>query len=301
MDVTRDRLVDLGLDAVATTTPPSLRTRVLGDATDRPRPAWPVSPDGLGAQAAFMRTAAELSGLLDALTPEDWRSTTAVRGGTVHDLVRHLVGVERYVHGQLGYGPRLEAPSREDHPLVAVAATIDLVGADGAILGAAFWRETMRTLAASSQLGPDHPVAFHHLTGSLRGLLVVRTFELWTHNEDIRRATQRPLNGLDDERLSLMSSELMGLLPTGMALAGTARPGRAARLRLTGLGSGEFVVALAPDESPGRPDVTIRVEAVDLCRLAADRMAPRDLAVEVDGDITLLEPVLVGASAFALD
>jgi uncharacterized protein (TIGR03083 family) len=273
---------------------------VLGAAAARPRPAW-ATDAGLDSQGAFMRTAADLGRLLDTLAPHEWAMPTGVLESTVYDLVRHLVGVERYVHGQLGYGVRLDAPRPDDHFRVSGMAAADLTGADGVDLARVWWREVMRTIAASAELGPDHPVAFHHLDGSLRGLLLIRTFEIWTHDEDIRRATGRPLQHLDDERLSLMSSELMAILPAGMALAGTTRPGRAARLRLTGAGAGEFVVALAPDEAPLQPDVTITVEAIELCRLAANRVSLDELMVDVDGDMSLVEPVLVGASAFALD
>jgi uncharacterized protein (TIGR03083 family) len=219
----------------------------------------------------------------------------------VRDLVAHLVGVERYVLGQLGAGPRFDAPTRDDHYPVSGAAAADLADVDTSALAAAWWRETMRSIAACTRAGPEHPIVFHHLPGTVRGLLVVRTFELWTHDEDIRRATGRPPNQLDDVRLTLMSGELMDLLSRGMAMVGTARPGRTARIELTGPGAGTFVVALAPDEVPGAPDIEVRTEAVELCRLVANRLAPRDLAVEVSGDRALLEPILVGAGAFALD
>jgi uncharacterized protein (TIGR03083 family) len=301
MDMTRRQLVDLGLDAVAVSAPASVRGRVLRAVAETPRPAWPAVDDGITAQEAFLRTAADLARMLDDLGIEDWSARTAVANGTVHDLVRHLVGIERYVHGQLGLAPPTDAARRSDHYPTGDAASADLVDADAAALRSAWWGEVMTTLSASSALGPDHPVTFHHLSGSLRGLFVIRTFELWTHDEDIRRATGRPLDGLDDERLTLMSSELMTLLSTGMELSGTARPGRTARFDLTGRGGGEFLVALAPGEVPAAPDITISTDTAELCRLAAARVSADDLVVDVDGDITLLTPVLVGASAFALD
>jgi hypothetical protein len=98
-----------------------------------------------------------------------------------------------------------------------------------------------------------------------------------------------------------MSGALMQLLAQGMALSGTTRPGRTARFELTGAGSGTFDVALAPEEVAGTPDVVIRTEAVELCRLAANRVAPVELEVEVTGDRSLVGPILVGAGAFALD
>jgi uncharacterized protein (TIGR03083 family) len=299
MDLSQRELLAIGLDALETAPiglPDGLDARVLDampsrTADDAP---WP-------SRSAFMRTAAELGHLLDTLAPDEWERPTAVAGSSVRALVAHLVGVERYVLGQLGAGPSFHAPTRDDHYPVSGAAAADLAGAGTSELAAAWWRATMRSIAACTQAGPEHPVVFHHLAGTVRGLLVVRTFELWTHDEDIRRATGRPPNPLDDDRLTLMSGELMDLLAQGMAMTGTARPGRTARFELTGSGAGTYVVALGPDEVPGAPDIVVRTEAVELCRLVANRRAPSDLAVEVSGDRALLEPILVGAGAFALD
>jgi uncharacterized protein (TIGR03083 family) len=298
MDLNQHELLDIGLDASAVDTadlPDGMADRLLDIVTPtRDAAPWP-------SRAAFMRTAAELGHLLDTLSPDDWGRRTAVAGSSVRGLVAHLVGVERYVLGQLGAGPRLDAPTRADHYPMSGAASADLAAATTADLASAWWRETMHSIAACTEAGPDHPVVFHHLSGTVRGLLVIRTFELWTHDEDIRRATDRPANPLDDERLTLMSGELMALLANGMALAGTTRPGRTARFELTGSGAGTFDVALAPDEVAGAPDIVVRTAAVELCRLAANRVAPSELAVEVTGDRSLLEPMLVGAGAFALD
>ena len=74
--------------------------------------------------------------------------------------------------------------------------------------------EVLELLTACAELGPDEPVRFHHLPGT-RGLMVLRTFELWTHGDDIRQAVGRPLDLLDEGRLSMMVSELMSALPSG--------------------------------------------------------------------------------------
>jgi hypothetical protein len=156
-------------------------------------------------------------------------------------------------------------------------------------------------VAACAQLGPDSPVEYHHLAGTINGLLVVRTFELWTHDDDIRRATGLPPNSLDDARLSLMVGELMRVLPFGLALSGCAQPGRTARIILTGPGGGSFDVALSPGDHPTSPDVEISAAAIDLCRLAANRLPRDELDVRIEGEGSLAECVLVGATAFAAD
>ena len=74
------------------------------------------------------------------------------------------------------------------------------------------------------------------------------------------------------------------------------------RIDVTGLGGGRsFDVALAPGDTAGPPDLTIEATALDLCRLASNRLAVDQIDLRVEGDRSLLEPVLVGATAFALD
>jgi uncharacterized protein (TIGR03083 family) len=309
MVLTTRELVELGLDVVeskATKAPAGLRAQVLGAAVGRLRPSmhpgWAdTAGDGVSAHAAFIRTAAELATMLDSLAPDDWSFPTGVQGVSVGELVAHLVGVERYVLGQLGRRPPLSAPRREDHFPVSRAAAADVFGAAGEEIARAWWHEVTRLIAVSGELDPQQPVDYHHLSGSLRGLLVVRTFELWTHDDDIRRAINRPPNMLDDARLGLMSRELVSVLNLGMALSGTTQQGRTARINFTGAGGGAYDVALAPGDIAGRPDITITVGALDICRLASNRLPADLLEIEVDGDRSLLEPILVGATAFAAD
>jgi hypothetical protein len=131
--------------------------------------------------------------------------------------------------------------------------------------------------------------------------LVLRTFEVWTHHEDVCRATGRPGPLLDGSRLRLMSSDLMDVLPAALAVTGSARPGRTTRIVLTGLGGGTFVRPMAMDGAVGTPDVVITADVVDFCRLAARRIAPDDLDATIEGDPMLAQLVLQAAGAFARD
>jgi hypothetical protein len=103
-----------------------------------------------------------------------------------------------------------------------------------------------------------------------------------------------------------MSAALLDALPLGMSLTGTTRPGRTARVTLTGLDDAgpapTFLVPLSPGEVPSEePDVALTVSTIELCRLASNRRTIAELELSVEGDRSLVEPVLVGAGAFALD
>ncbi len=279
-----------------------VQSAAAGAASPSQHPGW-ADTDGaqFSALSAFITTADELADLLETLTVDDWTRSTPVEGVTVRALVEHLVSVERYVLGQLDRRPRLEAPRREDHWSLATMLAADMHDKSDRVVGASWWSELLGVVAASAELGPDHEVTYHHLVGSLRGLLVVRTFELWTHGDDIRHATGRPLNLLDEDRLSLMVEQLMRVLPLGLALSDVSRPGHSARVNLTGPGGGSYDVPLAFDEVSGEPDIILTAAVLDFCRLAAGRLTFDDLDVHVEGDRALLRPIFVGATAFAAD
>ena len=308
MDMTRERLLDVGFDAIETggaPPPADLALRVVTSAAAARPPldaAWSGANGALTPLEAFVQTAAEVADMLDTLGAADWsQPTRAAEAQTVQEMAVHLVGVERYVLGQLGVRPALDAPARADHTPVTRRAAAELLAQPGPVVAAAWWREVLAVAGACGRAGPGQAVQYHDLPGTVRGLMVIRTFEVWTHGDDIGSAVGRGLNPLDEPRLALMSNELVAVLPLTLAVTGLARPGRTARLELTGAGGGSFLVPLAPGEVPGEPAVTITTPVIDICRLAANRLAIADLPLSVTGDATLVEPVLVSAGALAMD
>jgi uncharacterized protein (TIGR03083 family) len=304
MDLTPSQLLDLGFDAVESgtaTLPAGLEARVLAAATSLRAPldgGW-VAPSPL---EAFIQTASEVADIFGTLSASDWdRPTRAVGRQTVHDMAVHLVGVERYVLGQLGAGVPFDAPARADHTPVTRQAAFELLGEPGPAVARAWWTEVLSVAGVCGRVGPDRPVQYHDVPGTVRALMTIRTFEVWTHGDDITSAVGRGPNLLDAPRLALMSGELVAVLPFALAMTGQARPGATARLELTGPGGGSFLVPLAPGEEPGVPDVTITTPVIDICRLAANRLAMGDLPVSVSGDTALVAPILVGAGALAMD
>jgi len=133
------------------------------------------------------------------------------------------------------------------------------------------------------------------------GVLVIRTFELWAHAMDIAAATGRPLLQLDPDRMATLSMRLMAAVPLALALRGTALPGRTARFVLTGASGGSYSVPLSPGDAVGEPDFVLVTDAVDLCRVAARRLRPDELAHTLEGDRELAGLVLAGIDAFARD
>jgi len=82
---------------------------------------------------------------------------------------------------------------------------------------------------------PGTKIALHGMRLSLATLLIVRAFELWTHENDIRRAAGWDASVPDASTLRLMTELAVRLLPQAAARVGLAAPVDV-RLVLTGPG-----------------------------------------------------------------
>jgi hypothetical protein len=98
-----------------------------------------------------------------------------------------------------------------------------------------------------------------------------------------------------------MSARLMAAVPVALAYRRSAALGRTAAFVLTGPSGGSYTVPLDPRSQAGVPDVTIVVDTIDLCRLAARRLLARELPATITGDRELGDLVLAGLDAFARD
>ena len=218
-------------------------------------------------------------------------------------LLTHLVAVEEYFGRQLGLWPlEIDEALEPDHLEMTrafVASWADRT--PGEVL--ARWREL--TGAITAHLGSleraagRRPFHFHYLDTSLSTVLITRVFEIWTHDEDIRRATGRPLVAPEAARLRRMSRVAVPSMPFGLAMGGIEAAGRTARIVLTGPGGGTWDQALGLGEPPGEPAATVVLNVVDYCRLAAQRLTPDDVECAVEGDQRLARDVLIGAGVFS--
>ncbi len=255
-------------------TPTSLRARIL-DAANARRPAGVGAAVTSAASAidCYRITASNISTTLAGLSTDD-RSRQTVYRISVGELVRHLNGVERHLIQQLEGGdsdiptPSTHRAMRDDvdaaDPRDAVATWFGLAGALESAVEAGGTDDTILNLG--------------NLSLGLDVMLVARAFELWTHDEDIRRATGRPLAPPPAAVLHSMAATVLELLPSVMA-AEEANRGKSIRITLTGDGGGSWVRQIAevgqPTTAPdpfATADGTLVADIVDFCRLAADRI-----------------------------
>ncbi len=289
-------------EADAEAFPPDLRARALATAVASRAPgrAVPAAEHITGADA-FRRAVDSLDAVLGALDPEDWARPT-IRDLDVQGLVGHLIGVETAFLASLRGEP---TDAAVDHIESTQPAARAQAGRAPALTHRDWVELARRTLADMAGREPRADATFYGLTLPLDQLLVVRAFEMWIPEADLRRATGRPLADPDPARLARMTDLAVALLPGGMALAGRTPTSRTARLVLTGPGGGTWSVRLDGSQpaTAGRPvsDARIVVDAAAFCRVVGDRDDLVGTGAIVDGDGALAADLFSAAAALALD
>ena len=290
--------------------PAGLRRRVLAAARAERLPGRPV-PDAppISPAEAFARTADAFDELLATLDGPAWR-VPVLRDLDVQGLVGHLIGVERDVQRALAGDP---AVADADHVASTQRSAEREPGRAPELTRRAFRTAVNRTLAMRppDDDGDDRCLAVHGLRLPPPALLVVRAFELWTHENDIRAAVGLPATVPDASTLRLMTELAVSFLPFGVLRAAPEAGPLDVHLVLTGPGGGTWDVPLGGGRgSPGKPgpgtpapvpEVLLVVDAVGFCRLVADRVDPDDVAARVEGPADGAAVVLAGAAALALD
>jgi uncharacterized protein (TIGR03083 family) len=276
--------------------PPELRERVLSAsvrarAAGRPHPA----PVEISPVEAFRRSVDAFDDLLCSLAEADWR-LAALRGLDVQGLVGHLTGVAEDMHRGLAADA---AVATVGHVESTQPAALRQAGRAPAETRAGWRGAADRTadLAAAGDLAAE--VAVHRLRLPLSLLLVVLAFELWVHENDIRRAAGLPPSVPDSSTLRLMTDAAAVLLPYAAAQSGLSQPVNV-HLVLTGPGGGTWDIPVGGPE-PGSAAVMIVTDTVGFCRLVANRTTVDLLETHVTGNPDLAAAILAAAPTLALD
>lgn len=290
-------------ETVAVAPPPALRDRVVAEIGRRPRAgAEPATGPDL-----YRSRVAVLYRLLGELAGEDWSAVVAPYGWTVHRLVAHLVLIEEYTARQLGLTGDAPLPPGEastgDHLGLGAGQADDLAAGPPDATVERWWAAVGLIAGHVGSVGfdPAAPVSLHQWPFDAATALVARSFELWTHGDDIRRATGLPLEDVPAAELRTMSSTSVEGLPLLLALqpppngAGPPVVLSPTRLVLTGPGGGTFDLG-----GPGPWANLLVADVVDYCRVVSRRLAPEALMATREGDERLLASLLVASQAIAM-
>ena len=292
--------------------PMGLRERVMAASLLARRFGQPVpAVPEISADEAFARAADAFYELLRALNEQGWK-TEALRGLDVQGLVGHLTGVEHDTHRALAGDP---AVADAEHVESTQGSAVRQADRSPAQTLREWRRAADHTLELVHAAGADPAagggtdrIAVHGIRLPLDDLLVVRAFELWVHDNDIRRAVGLPPSVPDPPVLRLMSDLAARMLPYAAARMGL--PPVDVHLVLTGPGGGTWDVVIGQgaeskkasgQEAVSQESLAIVTDAVGFCRLAANRVTPAELGPHITGDEDRAVGVLTAAATLALD
>lgn len=273
--------------------PPELFDGMLTAARVR-RPTRTADDPFLG---AYLSEMARFDALLDTL-PDDAFDVLTFNGLTVQELVIHLAAMDSAVAAAIdrSTGPDVKADSIEARTAAFIDRYRDQPLRDVRML----WRDSV---AAVAQWGEHAPagkrVRVFGLPFARDSILVARSFETWTHADDIRRAIGRPLSAPPPPVLHRMADLSVMIVPASLEIVERAHRGKTARVVLTGDGGGDWLIPLGFSEASATPDVVLTADVVAWCRCASERLAPDALPRDVEGDPALADDLVAASSAFA--
>ncbi len=258
---------------------------------------------------------ADVVALLRSLEPADWDRPTELPGWDVRAVAAHLAHLEAelagrpqaqvevpeapHVKGFMGQYTESGVIARRDLETDGIVEELEeVVG------------ERSRSLAEAppedpSALGPS----FAALAGwSWETLLHNRPFDVWMHEQDIRRAVGRP-GGLDTPGAAHAGRVIARSMAMVVGKRAGAQPGQSVCFDLSGVEHPDlpsrFAVLVGEDgrarpadpaSLPDGPTATIRLSFVDFVRLGGGRASADQVDATVEGDETLGRKVLEGMS-----
>jgi uncharacterized protein (TIGR03083 family) len=270
--------------------PVSLRADVLARARAGGRAAVDPAVD------LYVSESDRFADAVAALAPGALDATTA-NGLTARELVVHVAAQESLL-AQLVGTPVTDAFDATDIELrteqaIAALRTRPL---DDALR---VWRDAVDANRRWAIEERTDGAEWRGVVLSRHDAIVVRAFETWVHGNDLRRVGGLGDRAPEPRHLALMTDLAGRSLGLSLAMADRLRPGRTARLVLTGPGGGEWLVGMGGDAPGARVDVTVTTDAVAWCRLVGDRLRPADARCAVAGDRHLAADLMAAAPALA--
>jgi hypothetical protein len=235
---------------------------------------------------ALARELDDLAAPLDAVT---------INGLSVCNLVAHLAAIDAV------FLDELRAPTDRPFPRADDVVTITddaLAACDGASAFEVFrtWRTTSGKLRDAAAAAPDRMVMGYRANDAL----VIRSFETWTHLDDIRRAGNRPRYVPGASTLRAMADLSMRVMPWALAATGRTHPGESITVVLTGAGGRTYDLPMMPGETPAAaPSTVMTADIVEWCYRFSERVEADDFACAVVGDEALVADLVAAAPAFA--
>jgi uncharacterized protein (TIGR03083 family) len=267
--------------------------------------------DGRRAGKALSETWEGLAEVCWELSATEWALPTECPGWDVKDQLSHLIGIELAIMGEpvpawsgaLGDHVKNDFAATNE-PFVAVRRA-----ATGPTVRAEFVEVTTTRLAQLDALSAAEwaavgysPMGQVPYTEFMR----VRVFDSWVHEQDVRRALDRP-GGSGNAASQISLDHVQRAMPFVVGKKAGCAEGTAVRFDVAGPGSDARVFTIAVEGGraravgdEGAPTVTLSLSSIDFMRLGCGRTMSSQVAgdaVTVDGDAVVGGSVL-GAMNF---
>jgi uncharacterized protein (TIGR03083 family) len=243
--------------------------------------------------------------LLEDLTPEEWAAPTDLAGWDVHDVAAHIAHLEGVLAGAPEETVDVGEPAHvtgllglytEQGVVVRKGQSPDALINE--IRSAATSRHTALLADPPTDAGARPERIFGGIGWDWRTLLRNRPLDVWMHEQDVRRATDRPGN-LDSRAARHTADYLAESLGMVLAKRVGAEPGTSVVLEVDGSDPIGFGVTderrgVRLDELPAEPTVRIATDRESFILLAGGRRAPKPGSVALSGDAALGQRILDG-------
>jgi len=258
---------------------------------------------GLKATAALAETWGSLSDVTYELSATEWSLPTECPGWDVKDQLSHLIGIERSIMGEPE--PAWDGPLGDHVKNDFAARNERWIAARRPFPGPAvrdeFVEVTRARLARLEALGEDEWAAVGWSpVGDVpqATFMEVRVFDSWVHEQDARRALDRP--GGDGNGASALSLDrVQGAMPFVVGKQAGCAEGTAVRFDVAGPGGDARPFTVAVDGGRARPvgdevdpTVVLSLSSIDFVRLGCGRAAAEQ--VEAAGGVGLRGDAAVG-------
>jgi uncharacterized protein (TIGR03083 family) len=250
---------------------------------------------------------AAIDELCGDFTEQEWKTPTALPGWTVQDCLSHVLGTERMLLGDPAPDVDVSELAHVKDPFAAAMETWveERRTRPGAEVLAEYREQIPRRLAQLRAMTTeqfDEPGFSPIGEVPYRDFMVVRVFDCWMHEQDIRRALDRPghLGGpVVDTALQRFRAALGFIVgkraqaPDGASVVFATQGGDDVVLSVVVEGRARVV-----DETPGDPTVRITLPLTTFVALGGGRWTAAEAeaagGISLEGDTDLGRRVLEG-------
>jgi uncharacterized protein (TIGR03083 family) len=257
---------------------------------------------GLAARDALAETWGSLADACHELSSTEWALPTECPGWDVKDQLSHLIGVERTIMGEVApewdrsLGPHVKNDfAASNEPWIAVRRA-----QSGPEVQAEFADVTARRLAQMGELTEEEWAAVGWSPVGQRPHAVfmeVRVFDSWVHEQDARRALDRP-GGCGGRASALSLDRVQGAMGFVVAKQARCADGTSVRFDVSGTAADARSFTVAVDGGRGvlseeglSATACISLSALDFVRLGCGRATADQMeaagGVGLEGDAAI--------------